>query len=87
MLCSFGENGLFAALSYDEGESWPVKKLLTDGKKRVLDGGAWTGTFTMDATHAEPKGYLACTQSPDGVIHLLSSRLHYRFNLGWLEGR
>ena len=87
MLCSFGENGLFAALSYDEGESWPVKKLLTDGKKRVLDGGAWTGTFTMDATHAEPKGYLACTQSPDGVIHLLSSRLHYRFNLRWLEGR
>jgi len=86
MLCSFGEDGLFAALSYDEGENWPVKKLLTDGKKRVLDGGAWTGTFTMDATHAEPKGYLACTQSPDGVIHLLSSRLHYRFTLGWLEG-
>ena len=85
MLCSFGENGLFVALSYDEGASWPVKKLLTDGKTRVLDGGAWTGTFTMDATHAEPKGYLACTQSPDGMIHLLSSRVHYRFNLRWIE--
>ena len=87
MLCSFGPNGLFVALSYDEGESWPVQKLLTDGKKRVLDGGAWTGKFTLDATHAEPKGYLACTQSPDGVIHLLSSRVHYRFNLTWLEGK
>lgn len=87
MLCSFGTDGLFVALSYDEGESWPVKKLLTDGKKRVLDGGAWTGTFTLDATHAEPKGYLACTQSPDRVIHLLSSRVHYRFNLAWLEGK
>ena len=87
MLCSFGPNGLFVALSYDEGESWPVQKLLTDGKKRVLDGGAWTGTFTLDARHAEPKGYLACTQSPDGVIHLLSSRVHYRFNLAWLEGK
>lgn len=87
MLCSFGPDGLFVALSYDEGESWPVKKLLTDGKKRVLDGGAWTGTFTLDATHAEPKGYLACTQSPDGVIHLLSSRVHYRFNLAWIEGK
>ena len=87
MLCSFGPNGLFVALSYDEGESWPVQKLLTDGKKRVLDGGAWTGTFTLDAKHAEPKGYLACTQSPDGVIHLLSSRVHYRFNLAWLEGK
>jgi hypothetical protein len=85
MLCSFGENGLFVALSYDEGTTWPVKKLLTDGKTRVLDGGAWTGTFTMDATHAEPKGYLACTQSPDGMIHLLSSRVHYRFNLRWIE--
>jgi hypothetical protein len=87
MLCSFGPNGLFVALSYDEGESWTVQKLLTDGKKRVLDGGAWTGKFTLDATHAEPKGYLACTQSPDGVIHLLSSRVHYRFNLAWLEGK
>ena len=87
MLCSFGPDGLFVALSYDEGESWPVKKLLTDGKKRVLDGGAWTGTFTLDATHAEPKGYLACTQSPDGTIHLLSSRVHYRFNLPWIENK
>ncbi len=87
MLCSFGPDGLFVALSYDEGESWPVQKLLTDGKKRVLDGGAWTGTFTMDVTHAEPKGYLACTQSPDGVIHLLSSRVHYRFNLAWIESK
>jgi hypothetical protein len=51
----------------------------------VLDGGAWTGTFTMDANHAEPKGYLACTQTPDGMIHLLSSRVHYRFNLAWIE--
>ena len=85
LLCSFGESGLFAALSYDEGKSWPVRKLLTDGYARELDGGAWTGTFTLDATHAEPKGYLACTQSPDGLIHLLSSRVHYRFNLAWLE--
>ncbi|MBM3493037.1 MAG: hypothetical protein FJX72_01750 [Armatimonadetes bacterium] len=30
-------------------------------------------------------GYLAATQTPDGVIHLISSRLHYRFNLGWLK--
>jgi hypothetical protein len=85
MLCSFGDNGLYVALSYDEGATWPVNKLLTDGKTRTLDGGAWTGTFTLDATHAEPKGYLACTQSPDGTIHLLSSRVHYRFNLDWIR--
>lgn len=61
-----------------------VKKLLTDGKERFMDGGAWTGFFEMDGSHAEPRGYLAGTQSPDGMIHLVSSRNHYRFNLPWL---
>jgi BNR repeat-like domain len=77
--------GLFAALSYDDGKTWPVKRLITNPQIDSLDGGAWTGAFTMDATHAEPKGYLAMTQTPDGVIHLISSALHYRFNLAWLE--
>lgn len=77
--------GMYAALSYDEGKTWPVRKLLTDGKERVLNGGAWTQYFRTDCTHAEPRGYLAATQSPDGLIHLLSSRIHYTFNLAWLE--
>lgn len=77
--------GVFVALSYDDGASWPVRKLLTDGIPRTLDGGAWTGTFKMDATHSEPKGYFAATQTPDGTIHILSSRLHYRLNLPWIE--
>ncbi len=77
--------GMFAALSYDDGKTWPVKKLMTDGKARMLSGGAWTGEFTMNATHAEPKGYLALTQTPDKMIHLLSSGLYYRFNLKWIE--
>ncbi|QJW89271.1 SUMF1/EgtB/PvdO family nonheme iron enzyme [Spirosoma taeanense] len=76
--------GMYAALSFDEGKTWPVKKLLTDGRERYLNGGAWTGAFMMDATHAEPKGYLAITQSPDNLIHLVSSSMHYRFNLAWL---
>lgn len=80
-LCS----GVFAALSYDEGESWLVVKLISDGAYRFLDGGAWTGFFEMDAVRSEPRGYFAVTQSPDGMIHLLSSRNHYRFNLKWLE--
>jgi hypothetical protein len=39
----------------------------------------------MDQTHAEPKGYLAVTQTPDNMIHLLSSSLHYQFSLAWLK--
>lgn len=82
---SFRGFGMYAAVSYDEGQTWPVRKLLTDGTTRFLDGGAWTGHFIMDKTHAEPRGYLAGTQSPDGTINILSSRLHYRFNLKWIE--
>lgn len=77
--------GMFAALSYDEGQTWPVKKLMTDGENRILEGGAWTGFFEMDATHAEPRGYLSMVQTPDNIIHLISSRIYYRFNLDWLE--
>ncbi len=77
--------GLYAALSFDEGKTWPVKKLLTDGQPRFLDGGAWTGFFELDATHAEPRGYLAATQTPDNLIHLISSHQHYRFTLPWLR--
>lgn len=76
--------GLYAAVSYDEGKTWPVKRLLTDGITRFLDGGAWTKHFLMDATHAEPRGYMAATQSPDNLIHLVSSRLYYCFNLAWI---
>ncbi|GAJ15305.1 unnamed protein product, partial [marine sediment metagenome] len=38
----------------------------------------------MDKNHAEPKGYLAATQTPNGVIHLITSKQHYAFNLAWL---
>ena len=59
-------------------------KLVTPGSGG-FDGGAWTRTFTAAPDNAEHAGYLACTQSPDGTIHLISSRLHYRFNLAWLK--
>ena len=75
---------MFAALSFDEGKTWPVKRLLTDGKRRLLDGRGWTGYFKMTETQAEPLGYLAATQTPDNTIHLISSNIHYRFNLAWI---
>jgi hypothetical protein len=79
--------GMYVAISYDEGETWPIRKLVTDGKHRELDGGAWTKSFTTDETHSEPMGYLAGTQASDGTIHIVSSRLHYRFNLAWIESK
>ncbi|MBE3577924.1 MAG: SUMF1/EgtB/PvdO family nonheme iron enzyme [Limnochordales bacterium] len=77
--------GLFAALSFDEGKTWPVKRLVSPGgATTTYEGGGWTGHFLLDDTHGEPMGYLAVTQTPDGIIHLVSSALYYRFNLAWL---
>lgn len=79
--------GLVAALSYDDGATWPVMRLVTPVQPggnpmdiQSTDGGAWK----IDATHAEPHGYLASCQGPDGRIHLISSRNYYVFNLAWL---
>ncbi|MGD8500030.1 MAG: SUMF1/EgtB/PvdO family nonheme iron enzyme [Phycisphaerales bacterium] len=78
--------GMFAAMSIDEGKTWPVKRLVTNGgPARELDGGGNTGKFIMDETHAEPRGYLAATQTPDGLIHLISSKQYYVFNIAWLQ--
>jgi hypothetical protein len=63
--------GMFAALSFDEGKTWPHVKLIPRDSDHpdVADGG----------------GYLSCVQTPDHVIHLLSSHRYYRFNLAWLK--
>ncbi|MHC4622943.1 MAG: SUMF1/EgtB/PvdO family nonheme iron enzyme [Planctomycetota bacterium] len=79
-------SGLFGALSFDDGVSWPVRRLITDdGPGRKLNGGAWTGEFVMGRSSAEPKGYMSVCQTPDGVINLISSALHYQFNIAWLK--
>ena len=79
----FTGHGMYAAVSFDQGVTWPVRRLVTPGDG-TYDGGAWTREFTASPTRAEHAGYLAATQTPDNMIHLISSRLHYRFNLAWL---
>ena len=79
-------SGLFAALSFDEGETWPVRRLITDdGPPRQVDGGGNTGRFTLSHESAEPRGYLSICQTPDGVIQLITSKQHYAFNIAWLK--
>jgi sulfatase modifying factor 1 len=77
--------GLFAALSYDEGKTWPVRRLITQGGvKRTLNT-IDRGMFEMSDTMAEPQGYLAATQTRDDKIQLITSKNHYVFNLAWLK--
>jgi sulfatase modifying factor 1 len=79
--------GLFGAVSFDEGETWPVKRLITDGQPdhqvERLDG----RLFTMGPTSAEPSGYMSVCQTAAGVIQLITSREHYAFNLAWLRAK
>jgi len=79
--------GLFAALSYDDGATWPVRRLVTSvGPKEaavVIQGTDGSKTM-MDAHHGELNGYLGSCQGADGRIHLISSRNYYVFNLAWL---
>ncbi len=83
-----GPDGVYGALSYNEGQTWPVQRLITDVNNSQSDHGINTidgGRVRMAANTAEPLGYLSVCQGLDGVIHLISSRLHYSFNQAWLE--
>lgn len=77
--------GLFAAVSFDDGKTWPVRRLITPGGKPHPLPSIDRGIFQCSDTEAEHAGYLASTQTRDGRIHLISSKNHYVLNLGWLQ--
>lgn len=79
------KTNLFAAVSFDEGKTWPLRKVISDN---LPDHAVFTmdhGRVRMSPVRSEPQGYLAITQAGDGMIHLLSSINHYAFNLAWLK--
>ncbi|HUT29865.1 MAG TPA: SUMF1/EgtB/PvdO family nonheme iron enzyme [Sedimentisphaerales bacterium] len=77
--------GMFAALSYDEGKTWANIRLVShdgpDTTHETMDG----RPFELGFSTAEPGGYNSICQARNGVIHLISSRQHYAFNLKWLQ--
>jgi formylglycine-generating enzyme len=77
--------GLFAALSLDEGETWPCRRLISDDGPGTELKSMDSIPFTMGFSTAEPGGYISVCQSADNLIHLISSRQHYTFNLEWLK--
>jgi len=78
--------GLFVALSYDDGLTWPTVRLVTDdGPPRQVPTTNGRRTFTMSKSTAEPRGYLSICQARNGIIHLISSWNHYAFNLSWIK--
>jgi formylglycine-generating enzyme required for sulfatase activity len=68
--------GLFAAVSYDEGKTWPDRRLIVGPKEPFT---------SANGTPANTNGYLAIIQTRDGRIQLITSSKHYAFNLAWLK--
>jgi formylglycine-generating enzyme required for sulfatase activity len=78
-------SGIFAALSYDGGQTWPDIRLITDdGPDREFIS-TDRSVFTMGLNSAEPKGYFSICQAKNGLIHLISSKNLYTFNLKWAQ--
>jgi hypothetical protein len=77
--------GLYAALSHDRGKTWPHIRLISDDQPGHPVESTGGGLFVMSERNSEYRGYLSICQSTDGLVHLISSRQHYAFNLKWLE--
>ncbi len=78
-------SGLFGAISYDDGETWPHIRLVShdgpDTTVESMDG----RPFKLGFSTAERGGYLSVCQAANGLVHLISSRQLYSFNLKWVE--
>ena len=78
-------SGLFAALSFDEGEACPMRRLVSDdGPDRLLET-TMRRTSILGKSSAENFGYLSACQGKNGIIHPISDINHYSFNLAWLK--
>lgn len=77
--------GLFAAVSYDEGKTWPVRRLVTPGGAEQQVNTIDRVEIPISDTLAEGCGYLAAMQARDANIHLITSRTHYVLNHAWLK--
>ena len=81
--------GLYAALSFDEGKTWPeefrrVISNLQVSETWEVEVAAWQRTQTLTKTAGQENGYMSVVQSPDGLIYLTDGKLLYTFNLAWL---
>lgn len=68
--------GLYAALSTDEGTTFPcMKPLVNEGARSIVLPTMDSVQWTMTNATAEPRGYTSARQTTDGMIHVVSSRL------------
>jgi hypothetical protein len=83
----YTKHGCVVALSQDEGRSWYVKTLpgtLPHEGRVIRPKRKWTGAGHDYGT----VGYVTVTQTPNGIIHVLTTMnqpcLHFEFNEAWV---
>ncbi|MHC4240088.1 MAG: hypothetical protein ACYSUC_10095, partial [Planctomycetota bacterium] len=77
-------SSIFGAVSFDDGETWPVRRVISNVSQGQAVDTIDNAPVLMNAHNSEPLAYLSVCQGLDGVIHLISSANHYAFNLAWL---
>jgi hypothetical protein len=80
----FQAKELFGAVSLDGGKTWPYKRVISPGGPAVAAECTDGGATTLSGRSSEYRAYLSVCQGLDGLVHLISSRQHYAFNLKWL---
>ncbi len=80
------ERGAYVALSDDEGRTWKIKKL-----SLAPEHNDWHGIIKRGSKPQHgfgTVGYCAATQTPNGVIHLMTSKgkpsMHFAMNEAWI---
>lgn len=80
--------GLYCAVSRDEGASWHWRPITDDASARGHAVEGFDGAvFQMNFQRSEPDGYMDAVVSEGGgggLVHVVTSRNHYMFNLAWL---
>ena len=78
-------NGLYAVLSFDEGQTWPpeYRRIISDNSQ-TIEIAPWQRQETLTKTTGQGEGYMSVTQTPDGVIYVTDGKIVYSFNLGWI---
>lgn len=81
--------GLYAALSFDEGKTWPAEYRRVISNMEIYEEmdiivAPWQRTRKITRTQGQEEGYMSVTQSPDGMIYLTDGKMVYSFNLAWL---
>jgi len=77
--------GIFTAVSYDDGKTWPDRRLITPGGPEKTVPTIDRGMIPQSETLTESAAYMAATQTRDGLIQLITSKNHYVFNLAWIK--